>query len=171
MTKTYKCKNCRRILNPNPRIKNQQFCNRKECQRARKTAWQRNKMAIDVDYRENQKNSQRNWRENNRTYWQLYRESNPAYCQRNRLLQKNRDIKRHARHLAKMDALNRLKPITQGSYYLIPATENLAKMDALMQKVSVIPDCCMESTVSCKKGLDRSSDDIEIQGENRGGTL
>jgi len=40
-----------------------------------------------------------------------------------------------------------------------------------MQKVSVIPECYAKSAVSCKKGLDRFPGDIDIQGENRGGTL
>jgi len=171
MVNRYKCKNCSRIFKPNPRVKNQQFCSRKECQRARKTAWHRNKMATDSDYRENQKDSHRTWLKNNPNYFRQYRKHHPEYCSRNRLQQKNRDMKRRARHLAKMDALKKLNSIIPGSYYLIPATGNLAKMDASMQKVSVIPECYAKSAVSCKKGLDRSFGDIDIQGENRGGTL
>jgi len=38
------CKHCRRIFKPNPRLKKQLYCNRKACQRARKTKWQKQKM-------------------------------------------------------------------------------------------------------------------------------
>ncbi|MCD6162167.1 MAG: hypothetical protein J7K40_07120 [candidate division Zixibacteria bacterium] len=42
--------------------------------------------------------------------------------------------------LAKMDALEDLfSPVKAGSYYLIAQGENLAKMDALTQKVYLIP--------------------------------
>jgi len=45
---------------------------RKACQQARKTQWQRKKMATDSDYRKNQMESLQNWREHNRDYWRRY---------------------------------------------------------------------------------------------------
>jgi len=48
------CFNCADAFIPSPRQKNQKYCGKPECQRARKTAWQRYKMAIDPDYRLNQ---------------------------------------------------------------------------------------------------------------------
>ncbi len=165
------CKHCRRIFKPNPRLKNQLYCNRKACQRARKTKWQKQKMTNDPDYRENQKNSQKKWRENNPGYWKSYRKQHPEYCDRNRLLQKERDIKRRARHLAKMDVLKRFKPIKSGTYYLIPVMSDLAKMDALMQKVSVIPNGYEYFNESCKKGLDRPVVNNSIRMEKTGGFI
>jgi len=88
---------------------------------------------------ENQKNSQKKWLENNPGYWKSYRKQHPDYCDRNRLLQKQRDIKRRARHLA--------------------------KMDALMLKVSVIPNGYEYFNESCKKGLDRPVVDNAIRKE------
>ena len=133
------CKHCRRIFKQNPRVKNQLYCSRKPCQRARKTKWQKQKMINDPDYMENQKNSQKKWLENNPGYWKSYRKQHPDYCDRNRLLQKQRDIKRRARHLA--------------------------KMDALMLKVSVIPNGYEYFNESCKKGLDRPVVDNAIRKE------
>ena len=58
-----KCKNCRRVIrNPNPRIKNQEYCGEKKCQRARKRKWQRRKMSSDQDYRLNQEAALAKWR-------------------------------------------------------------------------------------------------------------
>jgi hypothetical protein len=37
-----------------PRNRRQNYCTEADCQRARKTAWQRYKMKIDVDYRTQQ---------------------------------------------------------------------------------------------------------------------
>jgi hypothetical protein len=65
-------------------------------------------------------------------------------------LQKQRDAKRQAQRLAKMDALKRFKPIKPGTYYLIPQLENLAKMDALTQKINVIPGPYEDFGASCK---------------------
>ena len=42
---------CRRILNPDPRVKNQRYCGEKACQRARKRQWQKEKLAVDPDYK------------------------------------------------------------------------------------------------------------------------
>jgi hypothetical protein len=41
--------------------------------------------------------------------------------------------------LAKMDVLNQLKPVNPGTYYLVPLVPNLAKMDALAQRITIIP--------------------------------
>lgn len=123
-----RCKHCHQLLPPNPHVKNHQYCSRKACQRARKTRWQRKKMATDPDYRKNQVESLENWRKHNSDYWRQYRESHEDYRDRNRQLQKVRDARRRAKRLA--------------------------KMDASMLKIFIIPDTCWETTRSCKKGLD-----------------
>ena len=130
--------NCRRPFVPDPRVKNQRYCRKEECRRLRKTRWQHEKMKTDPEYRKNQAESQQCWIEQNRDYWRKYRAKNPPYVKRNRLLQKGRDQRRRAR-LAKMDASNRLYPVSPGSYYLIPAKEKLAKMDSLSPKYFLIP--------------------------------
>lgn len=149
------CKHCHRYFIPNPRAKDQQYCSQKDCQRARKRHWQRQKMKADPDYRQNQKDSQKKWRQGNPDYWREYRKNHPEYRTRNRKKQKDRDAKRRVKRLAKMDALASLKQIKAGSYYLIPVSGDLAKMDALMQEIYIIPNGCIHSSKSCKKGLDR----------------
>jgi len=159
-----RCVHCRRLFIANPRVKNQKYCNHEICQQARKSRWQQRKMDSDTDYRQNQKDSQQTWQTHHPDYWQQYRDSHPQYRERNRMLQKQRDAKRRAKHLAKMDSLKRLKQIKPGTYYLIPCTGNLAKMDALTQKINVTSAAYDDYCASCKKGLDRPADPVAVKG-------
>jgi len=93
-----RCVHCRRLYIANPRVKNQKYCSRDICQRARKSRWQQRKMATDADYRQNHKESRQMWQTQHPGYWQQYRASHPQYCERNRMLQKQRDAKRRAKH-------------------------------------------------------------------------
>jgi hypothetical protein len=136
---TYRrCNHCGRPFPLNPRLKNQCFCDSKECQRARKADWQRKKMADDADYRARQRESQKKWREDHPEYQRRYRERTPEYSERNRLRQKLRDARRRANDLVKMDASKPVNPLQIGEYYLIPS---LVKMDACPWKVVLIPVC------------------------------
>ena len=73
--KTFKCRSCHRERPANPKVKEQNYCGRADCQRARRREWQRKKMATDLDYRENQRNSQKQWQEKNPDYWRDYRKN------------------------------------------------------------------------------------------------
>jgi hypothetical protein len=95
-------------------------------------------MAADEDYRANQQDCKKRWQKKHPDYWRNYRARRRQYCQTNRQLQRLRDLRRRLRHLAKMDALGRLCSFKAGTYYLVPC---LAKMDASVQKVIVIPRC------------------------------
>lgn len=153
--------NCRRVLNLNPRVKNHGYCGRKACQGVRKRRWQQQKMTTDPCYKDNQKDAQKKWRAANPGYWRNYRREHTTYCERNRLLQKNRDACRRARHLAKMDALENLNHIKPAGYYYIASTpSDLANMDASIQKVLLIPEGYKNIASSCKKGLDRQPDQL-----------
>ena len=136
-----RCAHCKRLFVPNPRIKEQGYCRRNGCQRARKKLWQRSKMAQDADYKANHRNAQKSWHERNRDYWRLYRRRNPRYVIRNRLLQQERNRKRRARErIAKKDALEPFSTIRSGSYYIFTEPcQGIAKKDALGQKVVIIP--------------------------------
>jgi len=131
-----RCAHCRRFFHPDPRVKNQRFCGSAACQRARKTPWQRQKMATDPDYKENQRVCRKEWQKRHPHYWRSYRSRSPEYFRRNRLLQRVRDRTRSIKGLAKMDASRPFSLVKPGAYYLIP---HLATMDALAQKVLVIP--------------------------------
>jgi len=137
---TFRCACCRRILPRNPRIKEQEYCGAKLCQRARKSKWQREKQQTDPDYRANRRESQRAWRKKNPLYWRRYRHKNHDYCKRNRELQRVRDKAEHRKtvadeNLAKMDALERILNHTSTTYLISANRGNLAKMDALSVKI------------------------------------
>lgn len=130
------CIHCKENFIPNPRVKNQQYCKKYECQRARRTKWQREKISSDPEYKENQSDSQRKWQEKHSKYWQEYRTKRPEYVKRNRILQSVRDARRRrnimSRLLAKMDALKQVNT----TYKLIPQGDyNLAKMDSFIVKL------------------------------------
>ena len=140
--------NCRRSFFPNPRVKNQKYCSREECQRVRKRLWQKRKMARDPDYSANKRDCQKRWLKRNPGYWRLYRLRNPHYVERNRIRQKERDRKRN---LAKMDALGRPSLFKSGTYYLFPSGVDLAKMDALKHRYILIPTTYNTVGKSCKE--------------------
>lgn len=142
MNQNKRCTHCKCLFHPNPRVKNQRYCNRRACQRARKTLWQKQKMAADPDYQQNQKESQKNWCENNPGYWRNYRRQNPDYVKHNRVLQTARNAKQRSINnmIAKMDALKPNLPIKAGTYFIVTKPPGgIAKMDALAQEVHIIP--------------------------------
>ena len=114
-----------------PRNKDQGFCSTKECQHVRKALWQKNKMATDPEYRQGQKLAQNKWLENKKGYWKDYRRRHPEQVDRNRSLQKIRNMKKRnllckTTCIAKMDARKPLKIRLSGQYWLVPM---VAKMD------------------------------------------
>lgn len=106
------CVNCGDFFTP--RNRDQNYCTKADCQRARKAAWQRNKLRRDPEYKANQPLSQKKWLQQNPTYWKKYRKNNPEKAKRNRLLQQIRnqqrrhglpsDVKIEVTLIAKMDA-------------------------------------------------------------------
>jgi len=104
----------------NPRVKNQNYCNRKACQRVRKNKWKQSKIASDPDYKNDQRDCHKQWIEQHPGYYQNYRKQNPDYCDRNRELQKKRDKKRRSKRSCKRDALKHFSDIKPGTYKLIP---------------------------------------------------
>lgn len=138
MNKTIKCVNCRRIVTANHRLKKQEYCNRKACQRIRKNKWKQNKIATDPDYKNDQKEYQEQWIDERPGYYQNYRKQNPDYCDRNRKLQKKRDKKRQSKKSCKRDALKQISSIKPGTYKLVPIKN---KRDSLLGQIIVIPGC------------------------------
>jgi hypothetical protein len=134
-----RCAHCSCLFFPDPRVKNQRYCGNKDCQRARKRLWQKEKFAHDPDYKQNRQDSNEQWRGRNPDYWKNYRLKNPEYTRRNREHQKLRDSRATEAGLAKMDALEPRSIVKLGTYYLVPESEDLAKMDASSIKVRLIP--------------------------------
>ena len=137
MSLTIQCVHCGRHFEPNPRVKNQRYCNEKECQRARKRKWQQERLLSDPDYKANQRDCQKEWHNRHPGYYKQYRERHPKNCERNRLMQCYRNSRRRPRQkIAKMDAFHPAPVLHPALYYVLPV---IAKMDALTQKVIIIP--------------------------------
>lgn len=130
-----------------PRNRRQNYCTEEECQHARRTAWQRHKMKTDVDYRTQQRLSQRKWVRNTPSYWKKYRRRNPDKAKRNRILQgirnrRNRQPQKSDQSapcplIAKMDVRKPYHFNLVGQFYLVPL---IAKMDVSKVNIYTILD-------------------------------
>jgi hypothetical protein len=138
------CCCCGDVFERSVRHKNQCYCPKPECHRARKAAWKRYKMRSDPDYKFNQALSNKKWAKAHPGYWQDYRRRHPDKAQRNRMLQTIRNRRRRTKAqnrsneelIAKVDAsiVNNLKIV--GQYWLVPV---IAKVDALKVNIFDIP--------------------------------
>lgn len=148
------CKSCGRRFRPYATVPRQRYCSRIVCQKARRKAWQKEKLSSDKLYKENQADAQKAWREKNQNYWQQYRINHPEYVKRNRELQRVRNCRRSKRlkgfstgrpRIAKMDELTDQNNAISGYYRLVPIDVNgIAKVDELLVKIEVITDRCSQ---------------------------
>jgi hypothetical protein len=146
MAALFCCKNCHELKPVNYRLKdNQEYCSAAACQRARKAAWQKNKMATDLNYRGRQKECLRRWRKARPLdqYQKQYRLQHPEYVAKNRQLQRIRYKKRlksqDDQKIVKMDALK--SPSEKPNTYLmnpykVDASGKIVKMDALIVQLT-----------------------------------
>jgi hypothetical protein len=140
------CKNCKRDFPVNPRTRNHQYCNRAECQRARKREWQKQKMANDKDYRANQSDAVKRWREKHPQYWKNYRKAHPEYTEKNREKQRERNKKPASilQKIAKMDSIEVKNHGFSGRYRIIPlADDGIAKMDSIVVQIEPVSRYCV----------------------------
>ena len=154
------CCHCGGYFIPDPRQKHPRYCGKPVCQRARKAAWQREKIRGDPDYRANQKRCQQDWCKAHPDYWNEYRQKHPDQARRNRDLQRVRNTRRCSRGcggstrpladlgmkgsmIAKMDASKPFgtsgRTTFSGQFWLVPV---IAKMDALKVNIYGIPASC-----------------------------
>jgi hypothetical protein len=98
MQKTITCKNCSKTVPANPRLKgNQEYCNAKECQNARKRANKEQRKAADPEgfaKREKKKNETYNKNKPMHQYMDNYRQTHLDYTKKNRIQQRRRNRKR-----------------------------------------------------------------------------
>ena len=146
MPAKFVCKSCELEKESNPCLKGiQQYCPDPKCQRVRKRAWQKEKMATDAQYRENHLTAQKRWRRQRplHRYQAHYRQTHPKYVEKNRDRQRGRNAKRRqqvatatvpAEPIVKMDAPSNIK---SGTYLLTPyaaldASPKIVKMDTFV---------------------------------------
>ena len=123
MNQHRQCAACGQLFEPRPQTYEQKFCSARQCQRVRKSRWQKQKMHADSDYRDNQTKAQTRWLERNPDYWRTYREEHANYTERNRQLQRTRNKQKAA--IAKMDSSAPIGPLHSGVYTLRPMKSSL----------------------------------------------
>ncbi len=145
MQKRKRCRNkdCGELFTPCPQVPTQEYCSKKECQRARKKEWNRKKLAADEDYREARRDAQKNWREKNPDYWKQYRARQKDYVQKNRQQQRTRNRKRQqvdlGNRIAKTDESPAETTVLTGRYRLIPIRGGMiAKTDESIVEITAI---------------------------------
>ena len=100
MSTFFSCKGCGHTKPANIRLKgNQEYCGDPKCQRARKAAWQKKKMAEDPSYKAKQTACVNRWRQNRplHQYQRAYREDHPEYVKANREKQRISNARRSER--------------------------------------------------------------------------
>ena len=103
-------------------------------------------MRADPEYRLNQKTSNRTWAEAHPGYWKEYRKRHPEKAQRNRILQRIRNMRRPRKNkadtggnrtlIAKVDASSSHRIKVAGEFWMVPV---IAKVDALKVYMYEIP--------------------------------
>ena len=139
MENFFKCRCCNRILLRNPRVPDQGFCGRPQCQQKRRNAWRSAKLKSDSAYRQAKADAQRRWREKNPDYQREYRAAHPEYVRRNRQQQRRRNSKRRV-SIVKRDASASADINVSGVYRLIPEGFGVVKRDALIVRIDCISD-------------------------------
>jgi hypothetical protein len=140
------CCHCGDFFLKSPRHKQQSYCIKPACRRARKAAWKRKKMREDPECRLNQKASNKQWAKANPGYWKRYRKRNPDKAERNRILQTLRNRRRSRQGsmdpredpslIAKVDTSIPKRIKVFGEFYMVPV---IAKVDALKVYIYEIP--------------------------------
>ena len=103
-----RCKNCHDLYKPDHRnIGRQKFCDKPECKIASKKHSQQ-KWLMQPKNRDHFSGPEnvirvQQWREQNPGYWKLYRKRNPEYCERNRKLQRVRDMRRQLKIISEIN--------------------------------------------------------------------
>lgn len=146
MAPTFVCKNCHQEKVKNIRLKtDQEYCSAITCQRARKKAWQQQKMSQDELYRQQQEDCLQQWRKQRplHLYQKQYRLDHPDYVIKNRKQQLRRNRKQTVLkslfRIVKMDASTQDRTI---NYLINPRqglnSKKIVKMDALLMQVTVL---------------------------------
>jgi hypothetical protein len=148
MISTFICQHCGRKCRCNPRVKNQNYCSREECQQARKRVWDKKHYHTNKKYREKRLASQKIWRENHpqKQYQQEYRARHPEYVahcyeKQNERYKTRRKAEREAleKNNVNTDAIF-TQPKRVGVYKLIPVDDmkNNVNTDAFIVKMQIL---------------------------------
>ena len=147
MISTFTCQHCFYTYPCHPCVKDQKYCNAKECRKASRRAWKKKNRATNKSYRQQCRNHQKRWRENRpaHQYQREYRESHPDYEKRNRELQLERNKKRQKEQGPKIVKRNTLSiqpsiDVASGGTYALMQVDNgkIVKRNMLMVRMQIL---------------------------------
>jgi hypothetical protein len=134
-----RCFSCRCFFYPCPKTPAQRYCSAPACQLERRRRWQKEKRKNDIDYKENQRQAQKNWCQRNADYWRQYRKKSRLCGAVNSESSGNLLNKAVNSLGVKMGALDGISPFESGIYSLQMHSPNgVVKMGALIVKITVI---------------------------------
>lgn len=150
-----RCVACGTYFQNRPQAPHQTYCSNPACQRERRQAWQRHKLQIDPDHRDNKSRAQQTWTQKNPDYWRQYRESHPEYVKRNRSMQRERNATRERQTIAKKDASIAEFPPPPGVYRIrLVAPGEIAKTDVCTIEITTHTCECTSPDTIAKIGRD-----------------
>lgn len=136
-----RCVHCGDAFEQNPRIKDHRYCNKGECQKARRALWQREKFRKDPEYKENQQMCWKEWYALHPGYYKQYRKKNLQYTEKNRQMQRQRNVLRRKngrdKVIAKMDLITSRLFSRRGipCRIVVNGRNMIAKMDSIAGKL------------------------------------
>jgi len=144
MISTFTCLHCGGTFACNPHVKDQRYCNDKDCRRASRRAWKHKSYATNKSYRQKCLDHQRTWRKRRpaHAYQREYRESHPEYVKRNRQLQGKRNKKRQKESWSAIVNRNTssLQPSYGGTYALTQVKNGkIVNRNTYMVRLQVLP--------------------------------
>ena len=132
------CGFCKRPFEPSRFHPEQTTCSEKLCQQERRAYSRQQKLDLDPEYRAVCRDSARKWRANNAGYWRQYRTAKPGSVERNRIQQRQRDLRRRLANLANNHSALDLKASVAGVWLLGPGAEDLANNNLASAQVFIV---------------------------------
>jgi hypothetical protein len=133
------CPYCQSSFLPSVYRPQQSVCGRPECQRRRRSDYHRKKLAIDAEYFQVVRDSQKQWWDEHPDYQKQHRQKNPQVLENNRQGQRQRDQKRRLRRLVRNNLALDLKHSASEVWLLGPKVRNLDRNNLASAQVLILP--------------------------------
>jgi hypothetical protein len=133
-----RCRYCQKDFQLSKFQPRQTVCGERDCQRRRRSDYQKENIASDPEYRQVCRDSPRKWRTRNPDYWKRYREKHPASVERNLAAQKLRDRKRKLCNLANNTSAPDLRHSLAEVWLIGPGAPHLANNNSALAQIWVI---------------------------------
>ncbi len=117
----------------------QRVCGQSECQRRRRSEYQRQKLATDPEYRQVVRESQKQWWDEHPDYQRQHRPANPQRVENNRKRQRQRDQKRRLGRLVRNNLALDLKDSASEVWLLGPKLGDLDRNNLASAQVLILP--------------------------------